>query len=145
MYTFSNYTLSCERISYKVGPNNNLTAHLKDADGCCRLIDNFNSSNPDYYQHDITPLNACTHLKSAEKVRTKLVASAGTGMDLCLIIYSCHNSRNGLFILCRQQPTKVSQRIEVGEIILSLLNKSMLYDLKKVNQSNCIFGNTCSF
>lgn len=143
--TSSNNIHNCERISYTLGSNNNLTAHLKDADGCCRRIDKFDSSNPDYFQHDITPLNKCSHLQSAEKVGTKLVASVGAGMDLCLFIYSCHNSQNGLYIICRHQP-KLSQYLEIGKIMMSLHNASApIPYMKKVNQSNCIFCNNCSF
>ncbi|KAJ6635969.1 Cholecystokinin receptor, partial [Pseudolycoriella hygida] len=122
VYTTSAYIIDCERIQWSVGPNNNRTAYLKDANGCCRRIDNFDSSNPQYYQHDITPLNSqCSYLKSTEKVNKKLVASTGVGLDLCLIIYICHPSRHGLLVVCRQLPSPSLWTI-IGKLLTTLLS-----------------------
>lgn len=134
VYTSSSYILNCERISWTVGSNGNRTAYLKDSEGCCRRIDNFDSSNPDYYQHNITPLTQCAKLQSTELVSKKLVASTGTGINLCMIIYVCHPSRNGLLVVCRQQP-QLSLWIEIGNILSSLLNLLIPVPvLKTVNQ-----------
>lgn len=145
VYTSSSYILNCERISWTVGPNNNITAYLKDSEGCCRQINNFDVSNPDYYLHDITPLNTCSHLIATEKVGQKLVASTGTGMDLCIIVYVCHPSRNGLLVACRQQP-QLTLWIVIGQILTSLLGLLLpIPVLKTVNQVDCIFFNNCFF
>lgn len=145
VYTSSSYILNCERISWTVGPNNNLTAYLKDGEGCCRRIDNFDRSNEDYYLHDITPINTCTHLQSKEKVGQKLVASTGTGLDLCLIVYVCHPSRNGLLVACRQEP-ELTLWIVIGRLLRSLLSLLLpIPYLKTVNQYDCILSNTCFF
>lgn len=145
IYTSTSYILDCERISWTIGPNGNRTAFLKDTDGCCRRIDNFDSSNTDYYQHDIIPLNQCTHLKSTEKVGKKLVATLGIGIDLCMIIYVCHPSRNGLLVVCRQLP-ELPILVKIGNILRNLLDLLIPVPvLKPNNQLNCIFGNTCYF
>lgn len=143
VYTTSALVINCERIKWSLGPNNNRTAYLKDAGGCCRRIENFDSSNPEYYQHDITPVSQCSYLQSREKVSKKLVAAKQSGLNLCLFIFICHPSRNGILVACRQQP-KLPLWIEIGKIMTRLLNLvEPIPILKTVNQSNCIFGNSC--
>ncbi len=145
VYTSSSYILECERISWTVGPNGNRTASLKDSAGCCRRIDNFDSSNEAYIQHDITPTNGqCSRLQSTERVRKKIVASTGTGKGQCIILNICHPSRNGLLVACRQPPT-LTIWIAIGDLIVALLRllDLALPFLKKVNQYSCIFNGTC--
>ncbi len=149
VYTSSSYILKCERISWTVGPNNDRTATLKDSDGCCRRIDNFDSSNQQYLEHNITPTNGqCPRLQTTEKVNKKLVASIrGTSAEpdqFCLLAYICHPSRNGLLVLCRQEATG-STWIAIGELLVNLLSSLniVIPSLKQVNQSDCIFHNTC--
>ncbi|XP_037045260.1 uncharacterized protein LOC119080794 [Bradysia coprophila] len=148
VYTTSSYVLDCERISWTVGPGNNRTAYLKDADGCCRRIDNFDSSNPDYIEHDISPLSTstCSNLPSTERVSEKLIRSTASGTNLCLFVYICHLSRHGLLVSCREKPEGLPLLLMIGEIVMELLNLLLpIQVLKTVNHSNCIFTNNCFF
>lgn len=143
VYTTSPSVIDCERILWSLGPNKNRTANLKDGGGCCRHINNFDSSNPEYYQHDITPVSQCSHLQRTERVRKKLVAARQTGSNLCLFTFICHPSRNGILVACRQQP-QLTLWIEIGKLLTSLLSLIVpVAILKSVNQYNCIFGDTC--
>lgn len=147
VYTSSAYILECERINWTVGPNNNRTANLKDAAGCCRHIDNMDTSNSQYIEHDITPTSSCTRLESKERVSKKIVGSTGAGLDLCLIVYVCHPSRNGLLVMCRQPPTWWIW-FAIGQVLASLLNLLNLTAttfFQTVNQSNCLFLGNCQF
>lgn len=145
VYTTSDYVINCEQISWTVGPDNDRTAYLKDADGCCRRIDNFDSSNPNYFEHDISPVSNCTTLQSTERVSKKLITNVLRGANNCLFIYICHPSRNGILVACRQKPDVTL----LTWIVMNLVNllKGILQTptIKLVNQTSCIFTNNCFF
>ncbi|XP_037048426.1 uncharacterized protein LOC119082870 [Bradysia coprophila] len=140
VYTTSTYVLECEQIAWTVCPHGKRTASLKDATGCQRVIDNFDTSNPEYIQHTISPVTTCSKLPSTEVVRKKLFKKVTTCDNLCIFIAICHPSRNGILVACRKAPRDILLR-NLGTTLTKLVGSSA--SIKTINQANCIFGNTC--
>lgn len=144
IYTTS-YAIDCERFSWTLGSTNNRTAYLKDAEGCSRRIDNFNLSNPDYYELDMTPLSTCIHLPSTERLSGKIIRSSADSTNLCLFIYFCRPSRYGLSVYCRQKP-QLTLLTTILQILLELISLVLPIPVfKTVKQSSCNFTNTSFF
>lgn len=145
--TSSSYVLNCERILWSVRPDGNRTAYLKDANGCCRRVDKFDSSNSDYFEQDITPTTKCTNLKSTERVSKKLIKIAKSDTNLCLFIYICHPSRDGILVTCRKEPepSLVDTILETVDDLVNLVLPINLYKMKTIKQTECVFANNCFF
>ncbi|KAG4077712.1 hypothetical protein HA402_004171 [Bradysia odoriphaga] len=142
VYTTSSYVLECEQITWTVCPEDGKrTASLKDTSGCQRVIDNFDTSNPEYIQHTISPVTTCAKLPSTEVVRQKLFKKVTTCDNLCIFIAICHPSRNGILVACRKTPRAILLR-NLGTALTNLVGSSA--SIKTINQANCIFGNTCT-
>lgn len=137
--------IACERSTWTIGANNNVTANVESSNGCCMQIDNFVSSNKVNYQYNITPRTPnCGAITSTESVSMKLVAKSGIGEGLCLILSFCRASRHGLLVMCRQQnPTTALDMIL--QVLVKLISILILPQLNVVNQFSCIFGNTCIY
>ncbi|XP_037048427.1 uncharacterized protein LOC119082871 [Bradysia coprophila] len=140
VYTTSSYVLECEQISWTVCPNGKRTATLKDAAGCRRVIDNFDTSNPEYIQHTMSPVTTCVKLPSTRIVRKKLFKKVTTCDNLCIFIAICY-PRNGILVACRKPPRDILMR-NLGTTLANLVGSSA--SVKPINQANCVFGSTCS-
>lgn len=101
------------------------------------------SSYPTYQQCDLLPVTAVRPptLPVAQRNSIKIVAKFGTGDSLCLIYSYCRISEEGVYLLCRKPPTSgVTKLLEFFE---QFVNSFRPMTVKRVNQDNCTFLNTC--
>lgn len=141
VYTSSTGGLDCHKVEYVIDANN-VTTGYSEFPQCCFLLDGI-TFNSDQINYTIGPLNGtqagCSWVVKAPG-SMKVLATTGTGFDVCFILAVCEPKYYGIMVMCRGA---VPELLTVVGTLTNLLGSAGLADilaLKVVSKASCALG-----
>jgi len=94
--------------------------------------------------------NTTSCLKTSEIGSFKLIATRGSGEDLCFISSVCREGRQGVYVMCHKETAPDGLLQEITGFLFNLIKQTLFgllfgIQLKEVSQKNCVISvDNCS-